>query len=302
MKRTISIHIGATYLSATLEPNHPSWRQRARHAWSARRARAGAAPSSQSHTGDSPQITSISDAYIAFADLAATNDPVQAIVEAGESVLQSLRERHTINLDGCRLSVRTSMACASLNVVPLDSSSGTLPSAHQLQQIAEAVAMESARVPAQARDVRYEVQPNSTHLCVVALSAPSLVALQTLCTTHHLNLVSCQPALIESLDRELATSLRNRDQRTLVWTERSRSGERQSLISFVRIDAGSAIRAWRTLVPATAASADSDQALQSLTDRFLLSSGAGPGDKLIRATWPTTPELAGAANSMETAS
>lgn len=302
MKTTISMHIGATHLSATLELHPPSWRQRASHLWPARRARSGASPISQSHAGDSPRVTSAPDEYVAFADIDANDEPVMAIAAAGESVLRSLRDRHPAGLDGCRLSVRTSMAYAFLNVVTLDSSSGVLPAASQLQLIAEAVAAESARVPAQGQDVRHEVQPNSTHLCIVALSSPILVALQTLCASHHLKLVSCQPALIESLDRELSASLGSRDQRTLVWTEHSKSGERESLISFVRIDAGSAIRAWRTLAPPAAASADTDQPLQSFTDRFLLSSGAGPEDKLIRASWPRAPQLASEVDSMETAS
>lgn len=302
MKPTISMCIGATHLSATLELHPPSWRQRASHLWPAGRARSGASPISQSHAGDSLQVTSASDEYVAFADIDANDEPVLAMVEAGESVLRSLRDYHPTGLDGCRLSVRTSMAHAFLSVVPLDASSGVLPAARQLQLIAEAVAAESARVPAQGQEVRHEVQPNSTHLCIVALSSPILVALQTLCTSHHLKLVSCQPALIESLDRELSASLRSRDQRTLVWTEHSKSGERESLISFVRIDAGSAIRAWRTLAPPTAPSADTDQPLQSFTDRFLLSSGAGPEDKLIRVSWPIVRKIAGVADSMETTS
>lgn len=302
MKPRISIHIGATHLSATLEPNPPSWIQRASRAWPARLARSGRAPIIQRHVGDSPQVTLTSDECIAFADLDAIDDPVQAIVGAGESVLRSLQYHHTFGLRGCSLSVRTSMAHASLNVVRLDSSSGALPAAHQLQLIAEAVAVESARMPAEAQNVRYEVQPNSNHLCIVALNSPVLVALRTLCASHQLKLVSCQPAIIDSLDRELFASLQGRDQRTLVWTERSKSGMRESLISFVRIEAGSAVRAWRTLAPATPASAGIDLTLQAFTDRFLLSSGAGPEDKVIRASWSINSKLAGVVDSMETAS
>jgi hypothetical protein len=207
-------------------------------------------------------------------------------VEAGRQVLQSLRDQHPMGLDGYRLSVRLGMSYASLNVAPLDPLSASLPSERQLQLIAEAVARESARVSTDAQTVKYEIQPNSTHLCVFSLNSSVLAALQTLSANQGLTLVSCRPALVETMDRELAGSRRGRDKRTVVWTEYGASGERLPLVCFVRIDKGSATRAWRTLVPAAASVAGIDQPLQATTDRFVLAAGAGQDDTLVFASWP----------------
>jgi hypothetical protein len=288
MKPTISMYIGSTHLNATVGLSPPSWLTRTSQLWKSRSGHQREKPGSESHGADSAQVARSASESFAFADRSAVDDPIQSIVEAGELSLQSLRDQHSVSLDGCNLSVRLGMSHTSLNITPLDASSAS-PSERQLHLIAEAVALESARTSTEAQTVKFEIQPNSTHLCIVGLNSSVLAALQSLCVHHGMKLASCQPSLVETLDHELAGSLRARDLRTLVWTEHGVNGERQPLVTFVRIERGNAIRAWRTLVPAAASGTDIDQTLQTTTVRFLLAAGAGQEDKVVFASWPHAP-------------
>ena len=123
-----------------------------------------------------------------------------------------------------------------------------------------------------------------------------MTRLQALCDTENLKLSSCQPALTERLERELAASAKSRDSRTLVWTEFDALGRRHAVVNFVRIVNGSGMNAWRALVPSLPESESADQLFQASIDRFLIASGGSQDERLVLCQWPSlqpqSPSLA----------
>lgn len=294
MKATIRLDIAATHLRATLTPNAPTWAHRMVRVL-AFRSRGPDADTRLAGAGQGPrqdkQIPLLEE-LVVFPVRDANEDPVTAIVHAAAQALQALRARCPGTLDGSRVNVRIGTSLATVSVVPLDASAESTQSDRQLQLIAQGVVREALGADARAQQVRCKVQADNEHLCVVALEASLITGLQALCTSQHLSLSSCQPALIERLDRELAASARNRDSRTLVWTERNASGERHALVNFLRIVHGSAVNAWRTVVPAPQGGSADDRLLKASTDRFLIAAGAALEEPVVFFTWPDlSPEL-----------
>jgi hypothetical protein len=223
---------------------------------------------------------------VVFPGHGANDDPIGAIVDAGTQALQALRTRCATTLDGCSMKVRATMTLASISVVPLDFSVGSTQSDRQLQLIAQGVVREALGAGAPAQQVRCKVQADNEHLCVVALGSSFLTNIQALCAAQRLRFASCQPAIVERLDRELAASARNRDSRTLVWTELDASGKRQAQVNFLRIASGSAVNAWRTVVPTLHENASSDQLLKATINRFLIAAGAAQDEQVLLCEWP----------------
>ncbi|MDO8777733.1 MAG: hypothetical protein Q7K57_55260 [Burkholderiaceae bacterium] len=290
MKATIQMDIAATHLRATLTPGAPTWAHRMVHALAFRSRGpgsgtrlAGADPAPPPRPNR--QIPTVEE-LVVFPVRDANEDPVSVIVDAAEQALQALRTRCTETLDGCRVNVRIGMSLATVSVVPLDASAESTQSDRQLQLIAKGIVREALGADARAHLVRRKVQTDNEHLCVVALETSLITGLQALCTSQHLSLSSCQPALIERLDRELAASARSRDSRTLVWTERNASGERHALVNFLRIVRGSAVNAWRTVVPALQGGPADDRLLKASTDRFLIVAGATLEEPVVFFAWP----------------
>ncbi|MEO8024117.1 hypothetical protein [Polaromonas sp.] len=290
MKAIIQIDIAATHLRATLIPSAPSWAHRLVRAL-AFRSRDPSAGTRVAGTDHAPQPRPDKQAptleeWVDFPARDANEDPIAAIVEAAAQALQALRARAPDTLDGCRVNVRIGMTLATVSVVPLDASAESAQSDRQLQLIAQGVIREALGADARVQQVRCKVQADSEHLCVIALEASLITGLQVLCTSQHLRFSSCQPALIKPLDRELAASARSRDSRTLVWTELGASGERQAQVTFLRIVRGSAVNAWRTVVPALRGDTAGDQLLKASTNRFLIATEAGQDEQVVFSAWP----------------
>jgi hypothetical protein len=288
MKATIRMDIAATHLRATLTASAPTWAHRMVRAlaFRSRGQASGTHLSGIDHAPHPRPDKQVLQELVVFPVRDANEDPVASIVHAAGQALQALRDRSPVTLDGSRVNVRIGMSLATVSVVPLDASAESTQSDRQLQLIAQGVVREALGADARGQQVRCKVQADNEHLCVVALEASLITGLQAMCTSQHLRLSSCQPALIERLDRELTASARSRDSRTLIWTERNASGERHALVNFLRIMHGSAVNAWRTAVPASQEDAADDRLLKASTDRFLIAAGADQEEQVVFSAWP----------------
>ncbi len=291
MRATILMDIAATHLRVTLTPSPSTWTRRVLRALASKPDRPGSiAELSDADNAPQPQMpdgqVQTMEERVAFSDRGPNDDPVVAVVDAAAQALQALRTRCSSTLDGCSMNVRTGVTLSSISVVPLDFSVGATQSDRQLQLIAQGVVREALGADARAQQVRCKVQADNAHLCVVALGASFLTSIQALCEAQRLKFASCQPAIIERLDSELAASARSRDSRTLVWTELDASGKRHALVNFLRIVNGSAATAWRTIVPRSQESTSDDELLQATTERFLIAAGAAQDEQVVHCVWP----------------
>jgi hypothetical protein len=268
MKAEIHLHIGASLLKATLKPAVSGW---SRMPWAGRKPvkEAQAAPLTET-AGWAPGAT--------------RGDTLTALLEACAQTLQALRARHPASLDGCGLVVRTGVSASYLGIAPMDLSSPSARSEQQLRAVAKAVTQEALGADAAGHELRWRIEANQAHLCVITLESALVTGLQALARAQRMALASCQPAIVELLDHELDKSRRRRDARTLVWTELEASGRRHAAVSFVRVMNGSAVNAWRTVTPIPPA--DADPWLQPALDRFLIASGAGIAEAVIPCAWP----------------
>lgn len=272
MRAVIHLDLSATHLVATLKPANPGWGRRVARALQNRhKAIAEAQPAALTET----------ESWETGATRAET---ITAMLEACTRALQALRVRHPMPLDGCRLVVRTGVSASYLGVAPMDLSSPSTRSEQQLRAVAKALAQEAMGVEAAGHDVRWRIEASQAHLCVITLESALAAGLQALAQAQRMKLTSCQPAIVALLDKELATSRRQRDARTLVWTELDASGLRYGALSFVRLVNGSAVNAWRTVTAAPSAAAD--PWLQPALDRFLIASGANVDEPVIPCAWP----------------
>ena len=153
-----------------------------------------------------------------------------------------------------------------------------------MRAVAKAVSREAMGPEAAGHEARWSIQADQAHLCVITLESTLIAGLQALAQAQRMKLASCQPALMELLDSELKKSRRQRDARTLMWTERDASGHRHPTVTFIRLVNGSAVNAWRTVIHASPAS--SDPWLQPALDRFLIASGASLDEPVIPCAWP----------------
>lgn len=277
MKATITLDIGATHLTATLKPRAPGWALRA--------ARAVGAKLRRTHKPvDSTQGMLMETGH--WAPGATRGHTITALLEAAAQALQALRARSPASLDGCRLTVRTGVSASYVGVAAMDVSSSSAQSDHQLRAIAKAVSQEAMGAEAAGHEVRWRIQADGAHLCVITLESAVVAGLQALAQAQRMKLASCQPAVAELLDGELLKSRRQRDARTLVWTEQDASGRRHAAVTFIRLVNGSAVNAWRTVTPAPAEAGDTW--LQPALDRFLIASGAAVDEPVIPCAWPLT--------------
>lgn len=281
MKPVIELDIGASQLRVTLRQAVAGWGSRV-----LRRLQRPRKPVEPAPAAALMETAS----WVPGATRAET---LAALFEAGAQALQALRARHPTSLDGSRLVVRTGVSASYVGVAPMDVSSPSARSEQQLRAVAKAVAQEAMGPEAAAHEVRWRMEASQAHLCVITLESALVAGLQALAQAQRMALASCQPAIVERLDSELAASRRQRDARTLVWTELDSSGHRHAALGFIRLVDGSAVNAWRTVTQAP--SADSDPWLQPALQRFLIASGAGLEEQVVPCAWPaaaTTTELA----------
>lgn len=272
MTSVIHLDIGASHLRATLKP--------AALGWSSRLARTLLQKCKAVPATPAAALTETAS----WAPGATRDHTRGALLEAGDRALQALRARHAAPFDGVRLVVRTGLSASYLGVVAMDMSASSARSGQQLRAVARALTQEALGAQAMAHDVRWRMEPSQTHLCVITLESALVAGLQALAQAQRMKLASCQPAMMEWLDDELDKSRRQRDARTLLWTELEPSGRRHAALSFVRLVNGSAVNAWRTVTPIP--SGTDDPWLQPATDRFLIASGAGIDEKLVTRAWP----------------
>ena len=278
MKAVIYLDIGAAHLRATFRPAAPGWGSRVVRSLQSKRK-----PLEQIQATTLIETTS-------WIPGATRTDTLSALLEAAALALQALRARHPTPLDGCRLVVRTGVGTSYLGIAPMDFSSPSARSEQQLRTVARALSQEALGLEAAGHEVRWRIQADQAHVCVVTFESALVAGLQALAQAQRMKLVSCQPALVERLDSELEQSRRRRDARTLVWTELEASGRRHAALSFVRLVNGSAVNAWRMATPAL--SSDIDPWLQPALERFLIASGAGLDEQVVPCTWPAVTELA----------
>lgn len=299
MKATIHLEIGASFLRATLKPAMPGRGRRLARAVSRKlhwRKPAEETPAT-SLPSEETQASAITEIASWMPD-ATRVENIAALLEAAAQALQALRARHTAAFDSCRLVVRTGVSASYVGITPMDFSSPSARSGQQLRVVAKALAQEAMGAGAAAHEVRWSIQADQAHLCVITLESALVAGLQQLAQAQRMKLVSCQPALVELLDSELKKSRRQRDARTLIWTECEASERHHAAVTFVRVVNGSAVNAWRTA--ALALSVSDDLWLQQARDRFLIASGATDDEQVVLCTWPahtvaqapTTLELA----------
>lgn len=298
MNASLHMDIAAAHVRVRLQPDEPGWLRRA----FGKLAKREVDPVNIEATaaGNPPPLASTIQATeetIGFSNQGPREEVVAAVLNACAQTLEALRARSGA-WDGCKIRVRIGMTLASLNLVPLAFAGGATPSGRQLQLIADSVTREALGTSAPAQAVRWQVQPDDAHLFAIALDAALLAGIETLCQAQHLRLVSCQPAIVEHLDRELTASARRRDTRTLVWTERDASGRRLPSVRYLRVAHGSIVNSWRTAVPLALEDADIDQRLQATTDRFLIASAAVQDEQLVFCAWPSLAST-GAMTAME---
>lgn len=278
MKSVIHLDVSAAHLVVTLRPAAPGWGRRLVRSLQPKRK-----PLEPTQAATLTETAS-------WAPGATRDDTLSALLEAAALALQALRARHTASLDGCRLVVRTGVGTSCVGIAPMDFSSPSARSEQQLRAVARALSQEALGMDAAGHEVRWRIQADQAHLCVVTFESALVAGLQSLAQAQRMKFASCRPALVERLDSELEQSRRRRDARTLVWTELEASGRRHAAVSFVRLVNGSAVNAWRTATPTP--SADSDPWLQPALDRFLIASGAADDEQVVPCTWPAAVELA----------
>jgi len=271
MKPVIELDVGATQLRATLKPAVPGWGSRMARRLQRRKPLEETQAAAITETGR-------------WVPGATRTDTLTALLEAAAQALQALRAHHPVSLDGCRLVVRTGVSASYLGVAPMDLSSPSARAEPQLRAAAKAVTQEALGVEAAAHDVRWRIEASQAHLCVITLESALVAGLQALAQAQRMTLASCQPAIVELLDGELNKSRRQRDARTLVWTELDASGRRHAALSFIRLVNGSAVNAWRTVTQAPTAAGD--PWLQPALERFLIASGAGMDEQVVPCAWP----------------
>lgn len=287
MNASLHMDIAVTHVRVRLQPDEPGWLRRAFGKLAKREVSAVNAEATTAGNPPPPVSTvQAAEETIGFSNQGTREEVVAAILNAGSQALDAVQARSG-TLDGCALNVRIGMSLASLNLVPLAFAGDATPSGRQLQLIADSVTREALGTSAPAQAVRWQIQPDNEHLCAIALDAALLTSIDALCKALHLRLVSCQPAIVEHLDRELAASARRRDTRTLVWTECDPSGRRLPSVRYLRVARGSLVNSWRTAVPLAHGEADTDQRLQATTDRFLIASAAVPDEQLVYRAWPS---------------
>jgi len=268
MKAVIHLDLGAFHLRATLKPAAPGW---------------GRVLLARRKPAEAMQAAPLTEAA-SWAPGATRADTLGALLEACKQALQALRARHPKPLDGCRVVVRTGVSTSYLGIAPMDLSSASTRSEQQLRTVAKALAQEALGADAAGHEVRWRMEADQAHLCVLTLESALVAGLQVLAQDQRMKLASCQPAIAELLDSELEKSRRQRDARTLVWTEPDASGLRHAALGFVRVVKGSAVNAWRTVTPPP--STGSDPWLQPALDRFLIASGAGLDEQVVPCAWP----------------
>lgn len=289
MRAKLQMDIGASHLRLSIQPSTPTWAHRVLHALHHRSHGLGPPSTNLADTDDidhSRAQLQPAEETVAFSAAGAGEDPADAIMNAGTQALQALRASCPSVRDGCSLNVRVGMSLTSLSMVPLNLSAASRRSDRQLQQVAQAVVQEALGADTRAWQARWQVQADAEHLCVAALESSFIAKLQALCDTQNLRFSSCQPALTERLDRELAASATSRDSRTLVWTELDAVGRRHAVVNFVRVVNGSGVNAWRALVPSSPEKEGADQLLQASIDRFLIAAGASQDERLVLCQWP----------------
>ena len=286
MKATIHLEIGASILVATLRPSMPGRGRRLARVVSLK-LQQGRKPADRTPVPPFPGEETrggISTEVISWAPGATRPENVAALLAASAQALQALRARHTATLDGCHLVVRTGGDASYVGITPMDFSSPSARSGQQLRVVAKALAQEAMGTGAAAHEVRWSIQADQAHLCVITLESALIAGLQALAQAQRMKLVSCQPALVELLDGELEKSRRQRDARTLMWAECEASERRHAAVTFVRVVNGSAVNAWRTAV--LAPSASDNLWRQQAQDRFLIASGAADDEQVVPFVWP----------------
>jgi len=286
MKAIIYLDISASHLRATLKPGAPGWGRRVARAVGDKLAR-GRKPVEGTQAKPLPDKEVEARAIMEIASWTPGTtraETITSLVEAGAQTLKALRARYPASLDGCRLTVRTGVSSSYVAIVPMDFSSPSARSDAQLRIVAKAVSQEAMGTGAAEHALRWDVQTDQTHLCVITLESALIAGLQTLAQAQRMKLASCQPMLVELLESELAESRRQRDARTLMWTEPEASGHRHPAVTFIRLVNGSAVNAWRTVTPSP--SAGGDPWIQPALARFLIASGAEGNEQVVRCTWP----------------
>jgi hypothetical protein len=278
MKTTIHLDIGASHLRATRKPGMPGWGRRVVRAVGDKLGRVRSPVLAKEIAASA--ITEIAS----WTPGATRSETITSLVEAGAQTLQALRARHPASLDGCRLTVRTGVSTSYVGIVPMDFSSPSARSDAQLHIVAKAVSQEAMGTDAAGHALRWNVQADQTHLCVITLESALVAGLQTLAQAQRMKLASCQPVIVELLESELKQSRQRPDARTLMWTESEASGQRHPTVTFVRLVNGSAVNAWRTVTPSP--SANGDPWLRPALERFLIASGAAQDEQVIPCGWP----------------
>ncbi len=301
MNATIHLDIGASFLVATLRPAIPGRGRRLASAVSRKlqqrrkpvqEALAARLPAEEARAGAVTEIAS-------WTPVANRAENTAALLEAGAQALQALRVRHAASLDGCRLVVRTGVSASYVGITPMDFSSPSARSGQQLRLVASALAHEALGTEAAGHEVRWSIQADQAHLCVITLESALIAGAQALAQAQRMKLASCQPALVELLDSELEKSRRQRDTRTLIWTELNASGHRHPTVTFIRLGNGNTLNAWRTVTRAS--SAAGDPWLQPVLDRFLIASGAADDEQVVPCAWPAHTVDSASANALELA-
>lgn len=291
MKAVIHLDIGASHLRATLKPAAPGWGLRLVR-------NLGRTLPEKSEPTEEAAATPIVETA-SWVSGATRADSITALLEAAAQALHALRARQTESLDGCRLVVRTGMGTSYVGIAPMDFSSPLARSEQQLRAVARALSQEALGMEAAGHEVRWRIEANQTHLCVITLESALVAGLHTLAQAQRMTLASCQPAIVEQLDSELQKCRHQRDARTLVWTEREASGHRHAAVTFIRLVNGSAVNAWRTVTPLPTPTGD--PWLQPALDRFLIASGAGVDEQAVPCVWPAHAVEASPTVAMELA-
>lgn len=291
MKAVIHLDIGTSQLRATLKPAAPGWGLRLVR--NLRRTLPG-----KSLPAKEAAATAIVETA-SWVSGATHADSITALIEAAAQAVHALRARQTESLDGSRLVVRTGMGTSYVGIAPMDFSSPSARSEPQLRAVARALSQEALGIEAAGHEVRWRIEANQTHLCVITLESALVAGLQALAQAQRMTLASCQPAIVALLDSELQKCRRQRDARTLVWTELEASGCRHAMVTFIRLMNGSAVTAWRTVTPLPT-TAD-DPWLQPALDRFLIASGAGIDEQAVPCVWPAHAAEASPTVAMELA-
>ncbi len=286
MKAVIHLDIGAAHLVATLKPVTPGWGSRLARAVGRKlqqRRKPVDGVKAEPLTAEEAMVNAVTE-FASWTPGATRAENTAALLEAGAQALQALRARHTTSLDGCRLVVRTGVSASYVGIAPMDFSLPSARSEQQLRIVAKAVSQEAMGTEAAVHELRWSIQANQTHLCVITLESTLIAGLQALAQSQRMTLTSCQPVIVELLESELEKSRRQHDARTLVWSEPEASVHRHPTVTFIRLVNGSAVNAWRTVTPTP--SAGGDPCLQSALERFLIASGASGDEQVVPCAWP----------------